>query len=153
MVLDEDFKAFIKLLNENGVRYLVVGGYAVAYHGYPRYTNDLDFWIWAAPQNAEKLLDTLDQFGLGALGIKLDDLMNPENVIQLGYEPNRIDLIVQLEGVDFDACYLHREEAVFEGAVIPFINLEDLITNKLSTGRLKDKVDVKMLRKKKKKNG
>lgn len=151
MVLDENFKAFIKLLNENGVKYLVVGGFAVAYHGYPRYTKDIDFWVWADSENAGRLLKTIQDFGFGALDLQQADLSDPENVIQLGYEPNRIDLIVQLEGLDFDTCFAQRQEVTFEGLPIYFIGYEDLIKNKRSTGRLKDKLDVKTLERKAKK--
>ena len=145
MVLDENFKEFVKLLNANGVKYLVVGGFAVAYHGYPRYTKDIDFWIWAEIENADKLLQTIQEFGLSTIGIQMEDLLDVNNVIQLGYEPNRIDLIMQLDGVDFNSCFEHRQAAVFEGIDIPFINLDDLIKNKLSTGRLKDKADAQAL--------
>ena len=151
MVLDENFKEFIRLLNANGVKYLVIGGFAVAYHGYPRYTKDIDFWIWAHPENAEKVIKTIKDFGFGMLGFQIEDLLNPENVIQLGYEPNRIDLIVDLEGLDFEACFANCQEAEFEKIPIHFINLDDLIKNKLSTGRLKDKVDAQTLIKKNKK--
>lgn len=152
MVLDKDFKEFIKLLNENDVKYLVIGGYAVAYHGYPRYTKDLDFWIWSDPDNADRLLKTIEDFGLGILSLQKEDLINPDNVIQLGYEPNRIGLIVHLEGLDFDSCYSRREEVVFNELNVHFIGYADLIQNKLSTGRMKDKVDARTLEKTTKKN-
>ena len=115
MVLDPNFKEFIELLNANGVKYLVVGGFAVAFHGYPRYTKDIDFWIWAEPGNADKMLRSIEDFGLGSLGLQADDFLNPDNVIQMGYEPNRIDLITQLDGMDFEECYQLRQEAEFEG--------------------------------------
>ena len=151
MVLDENFKEFIRLLNANDVKYLVIGGFAVAYHGYPRYTKDIDFWIWAQPENAEKVIKTIKDFGFGMMGFQVEDLLNPENVIQLGYEPNRIDLIVDLEGLDFEICFANCKDAEFEGIPIHFINLDDLVKNKLSTGRLKDKVDAQTLIKKNKK--
>jgi Nucleotidyl transferase of unknown function (DUF2204) len=151
MVLDENFKAFIELLNANDVKYLVIGGYAVAYHGYPRYTKDIDFWIWANPENAENVLKVLQKFGFGGLGLQKEDLLNVENIIQLGYEPNRIDLLMELKGLNFETCYAHCETAEFEGVPIRFLNLDDLIQNKLSTGRLKDKVDAQTLVKKSKK--
>ena len=105
MVLDENFKEFIRLLNANGVKYLVIGGFAVAYHGYLRYTQDIDFWIWAHPENAEKVIKTIKDFGFGMLGFQIEDLLNPENVIQLSYEPNRIDLLIDLEGLNFETCF------------------------------------------------
>jgi len=151
MVLDENFKEFISLLNANGVKYLVVGGFAVAYHGYPRYTKDIDFWVWADPDNAERLLKTIHDFGLDVLGLKKEDFINPDNIIQLGHEPNRIDLILQLEGVDFNECFARRQDVTFEDLPMAFIGFDDLIKNKRSTGRLKDKVDAQTLEKKAKK--
>ncbi len=151
MVLNENFKEFIRLLNVNGVKYLVVGGFAVAYYGYPRYTGDIDFWVWADPENADQLLKTIRDFGLGGISLQKEDLINPENVIQLGYEPHRIDLIIELDGVDFISCFPHRQEASFEDLTIPFISYDDLIANKISTGRMKDMLDVKTLERKNKK--
>ena len=151
MVLDENFKEFIRLLNANDVKYLVIGGFAVAYHGYPRYTKDIDFWIWANPDNADKLLQTVHDFGFGTLGLQKEDLLNETNVIQLGYEPNRIDLIMGLEDMDFETCFAQRQDAEFENLPIYFLNLDDLVKNKLSTGRLKDKVDAQTLVKKNRK--
>ena len=152
MVLDENFKEFIKLLNANDVKYLIVGGFAVAYHGYPRYTKDIDFWVWAHPDNAEKIINTIQEFGFGIGRFKKEDFLNLENVVQLGHEPNRIDLILQLDGLDFENCFPHAVETEFEGIPLHFINLEDLIKNKLATGRLKDKVDAQNLVKKIKRN-
>jgi hypothetical protein len=104
-MLNQDFKEFIQLLNDKGVRYLIVGGYAVALHGHPRYTKDIDIWIWLDAENADKLIEVLDQFGFAALGLKPDDFMTPGQVVQLGYPPSRIDLINSLTGVDFKTCY------------------------------------------------
>jgi len=89
MVLNKDFKEFIQLLNDHDVLYLVIGGYAVAFHGYPRYTKDIDIWVWLDKGNAEKLLKVLKDFGSGSLGLKLNDFLDPEQVVQLGYPPNK----------------------------------------------------------------
>lgn len=151
MGLNEDFKEFIGLLNANGVKYLVVGGYAVAFHGHPRYTKDLDFWIWADSDNAGRLLKTLNDFGFSELGLQPSDFLNTKNVVQLGYPPNRIDLITEVTGLDFESAYQNRKEAVFEGVPINFISVEDLIKNKQQTGRLSDLADVEKLTKRKKK--
>jgi hypothetical protein len=148
MVLDENFKEFIRLLNANEFKYLVIGGFAVAYHGYPRYTKDIDFWIWAKPDNADKVLKSIQDFGFGMLGLRKEDLLNESNVIQLGYEPNRIDLIMDLEGMDFETCFAERQEAEFEKLPIHFLNFDDLVKSKMSTDRLKDKVDAQTLIKK-----
>jgi hypothetical protein len=149
MVLDKDFREFIQLLNENEVKYLVIGGYAVAFHGYPRYTKDLDFWIWANPDNADLLLKTIKDFGLGSMNLSKEDLLDLDNVIQIGYEPNRIDVIIDLEGLDFESCYERRVDSSIGDINIPFIGLDDLIRNKLSTGRMQDKVDADKLKKSK----
>lgn len=154
MALDENFKEFIKLLNANGVKYLVVGGYAVAFHGYPRYTKDLNFWIWADPENAGRTIGAIREFGFSTLGLEPGDFLDLDNVIQIGYEPNRIDLITQLESLDFEACFAARQEGNFEGVTIPFIGIDDLIKNKRQTGRPKDRLDAATLeRKQKKKSG
>ncbi|MEN8216920.1 MAG: hypothetical protein ABFS56_11230 [Pseudomonadota bacterium] len=99
MILSQDFREFIELLNYNQVRYLVVGGYAVAFHGHPRYTKDIDIWIWVSKNNAKKVLKTLDEFGFSSLGLKEEDFLEPGYVIQLGYPPNRIDILTQVTGL------------------------------------------------------
>ncbi|MCU0389493.1 MAG: nucleotidyltransferase [Thermoflexibacter sp.] len=151
MVLNEDFKEFIKLLNDNGVKYLIVGGYAVALHGYPRYTKDLDFWIWIDRENAEKTVKSLKEFGFASLGLTAEDFLDPENIVQLGYPPNRIDLITDLTGLTFEDSYRNRKEVDFEGIKINFISVDDLITNKKKAGRLQDLADAEKLEKGKKK--
>lgn len=151
MVLDQNFKEFIQSLNANGVKYLVVGGFAVAYHGYPRYTKDIDFWIWVSPENASRMLQAIRNFGFGTLGLTEEDFLNPANVIQIGQEPNRIDLILDLEGMDFEKCFQLRQEVVFEGTPINFIDLDNLIKSKRLAGRRKDLLDVDELKKQKKK--
>ncbi len=109
MVLNKDFREFIELLNKNEVRYLLIGGYAVAYHGYPRYTKDIDFWIWMDKDNAEKVILTLKEFGFSSLGLTSEDLLKSENVIQLGYPPNRMDLLMSLENMDFEKSLQNQQ--------------------------------------------
>ena len=96
MVLSQDFKEFVQLLNEHKVRYLVIGGYAVAFHGHPRYTKDIDVWIGLDKGNAGNLLNALKDFGFGSLGLKTEDFLNSDQVVQLGYPPNRIDLLTRI---------------------------------------------------------
>src|SRR5262245_40733324 len=105
MVLDKDFREFIALLNQNDVRYLVVGGYAVGFHGHPRYTKDLDIWIELSEENSENLVAALDAFGFASAEFKIEDFLNPGEFVQLGYPPNRIDLITSCEGLEFADCY------------------------------------------------
>ncbi len=145
MILNPDFKEFIQLLNANEVRYLVIGGYAVAFHGHPRYTKDIDILIWAHPSNAERVVDTLRDFGFESLGLAVDDFLDEKAVIQLGYAPNRIYLIMGAPGVEFETCYENRVEEEIEGISISFIDLENLKKAKSASGRLQDLADVENL--------
>lgn len=154
MVLSKDFQDFIRLLHGKGVEYLVVGGYAVAFHGHPRYTKDMDIWLWPSPANIVAFLDALKEFGFGSLSLAVEDFANPNNVIQLGYEPNRIDILTELSGEDFKTCYANRQEVVVEETLVSFIGLDDLIMVKQKAGRLQDQADVqKLLKVAKKKKG
>lgn len=145
IALNRDFREFAQSLNDSGVRYLVVGGYAVALHGYPRYTKDLDIWVWMDPANAAAVVQALEHFGLGSLGLQPHDFMDPEQVVQLGYPPNRIDIIGALEGVEFETCYRSRIEVDLDGTIVPFIDREALKANKRATGRLQDLADLERL--------
>jgi predicted nucleotidyltransferase len=144
-VLNPDFKEFIQSLNDNQVRYLVVGGYAVALHGHPRYTKDIDIWIEMEADNAKKVIQALVQFGFGSLDIKSEDFLVPDEIIQLGYSPSRIDLITTLPGVEFPACYNTRVEVDMDGTVVNFIDLENLKKNKRASGRAQDLADLENL--------
>lgn len=145
MVINQDFKEFIRLLNQNNVKYLVVGGYAVAFHGHPRYTRDLDLWIWINEINAVNLIKSLKEFGFQSLDLKPEDFLKPGYIIQLGYPPNRIDLITEVQGVDFDICFESRIETEIEGVMISFIDLENLKKNKKAVGRHQDLADIENL--------
>ena len=144
-MLNQDFKEFIQSLNDNQVRYLIVGGYAVALHGHPRYTKDLDVWIESNPENAANLVKALQQFGFGSLGLKAEDFLNADEIIQLGYPPNRIDIHTALSGVEFSSCYESRVEVKIDEIIANFIDLENLKRNKKSTGRLEDQADLEHL--------
>ena len=144
-MLNQDFREFIQSLNDNQVRYLVVGGYAVALHGYPRYTKDIDIWIELAPENASRLVRSLEQFGFGSLGLKEQDFLDADTIIQLGYPPRRIDLLTTLPGVDFDQCFAERVVVDFDELPVNFIDLENLKKNKLATGRAQDIADIENL--------
>ena len=117
-MLSKDFKEFIALLNAHNVRYLLVGAYAVALHGYPRYTKDLDVWVELSAANADGLLRALEEFGFGSLGLKSEDFLESDQVIQLGYPPNRIDIVTALTDVQFDDCYAARIEVDIQGLKI-----------------------------------
>lgn len=142
MELNPDFKEFLQSLNENDVRYLVVGGYAVAFHGNPRYTKDIDIWIDLDEQNARKVVKALVDFGFSSLNLNPADFLEPDNVIQLGYPPRRIDLLIGLEGADFDECYSKRLEEEMEGIRVCFVDRENLARLKRAAGRPQDLADL-----------
>lgn len=145
MVLDPNFREFLELLNKNDVRYLVVGGYAVAFHGNPRYTKDIDIWIWIDSSNVEHLIQVLDDFGMRSLGLRKEDFMDEGQIIQLGYPPARIDLLTSIDGVAFEQCYPERIDAEIEGLKVSFIDLENLRKNKKASGRHQDLADLEHL--------
>ena len=142
MVLDPDFREFCQLLNENNVRYLIIGGLAVAFHGYPRYTKDIDIWLRLNPDNAKNVVNTLDDFGFKSLGLTVEDFLESDTIIQLGHPPNRIDLILTASGVDFEECYQSRIGEEIDGVLLPFIDLQNLKKNKRAVGRTQDLADI-----------
>jgi len=144
-VFSQDFKEFIASLNANKVRYLVIGGYAVAFHGHPRYTKDLDVWIDRTPHNAARVVKALAQFGFGSLGLKPDDFLVPDQIIQLGLPPSRIDILTTSAGVDFATCYCARVRVKIDNLTVNFIDLENLKKNKRAVGRLQDLADLEKL--------
>lgn len=146
MQLHPDFSAFIGCLIAREVRFLVVGGYAVAAHGHPRYTGDLDIWVMVHPENATGVVAALDDFGFGDLGITTSDFAMPQRVVQLGFPPVRIDLLTSIEGVDFEACHPRRIEVDLAGMSVPFIGHADLLRNKEAAGRPQDAADAAALR-------
>jgi predicted nucleotidyltransferase len=152
MVINKDFKKFIELLNENGVKYLVIGGYAVNFHGYPRYTKDIDFWVWLNEANVKNLLRALDAFGFGSLGLSAEDFMNPTNVVQLGQAPYRIDILSEVEGATFEECFERKRQIEIADTFINFMGIEDLIKAKVGAGRPQDLADAAQLSKLKDKN-
>ncbi|MCK5759869.1 MAG: hypothetical protein KAH33_01160 [Candidatus Delongbacteria bacterium] len=148
MILSKDFREFLKLLNLNNVKYLLVGGYAVGLHGYPRYTKDIDIWIRISPENAESITLALNQFGFGSLGLSKDDFLKEDAFVQLGYPPNRIDIIMNCSGVEFEECYKSKIVLGIDDIEINLIDLDNLRKNKLSSGRPQDLADFDNLKKK-----
>lgn len=144
-MLSQDFKEFIQSLNANDVQYLIIGGYAVALHGHPRYTKDLDVWLESSETNAVKVVKALQDFGFGSLGLSDKDFVEPEQVIQLGYPPNRIDLLTYADGVIFTDCYERRMTVEIGGISVNFIGLEELKKNKMASGRPQDLADLSAL--------
>ena len=145
-MFNQDFKEFIESLNISQVRYLVVGGYAVALHGHPRYTKDLDIWIDRTTENAARTIKALEIFGFSSLDLQAADFLEADQIIQLGYPPNRIDLLTSVPGVDFTACFESKVQITVEGTPVNFIDLESLKKNKKASGRFQDLADLENLK-------
>ncbi|MGQ0573510.1 MAG: nucleotidyl transferase AbiEii/AbiGii toxin family protein [Pseudonocardia sp.] len=145
MELDRDFSEFIACCAAREVRFLVVGGYALAAHGHPRYTKDLDIWLRLDPDNARRLIDALADFGFGSLGLTVADFAEPGTVVQLGRAPKRIDLLTTIDGVTFEECWPVRVEIDIDGAAVPFIDVDHLVVNKRASGRTQDLADAETL--------
>jgi hypothetical protein len=143
--IPKDFREFIQFLNENNVRYLLVGGYAVAYHGHPRSTGDIDFFIDCQKDNARFLIRALESFGFSELGLTLEDFSTKDNVIQLGYPPLRIDILTSIDGVEFKEAWKNRLTITIQDLSINIIGLQDLLTNKHVSSRKIDKADEEAL--------
>lgn len=144
-MLGKDFKEFVAALNARHVEFLVIGGYAVAFHGFPRYTKDLDLWVGPDLDNVLRLLSALEDFGFASLGLTEADFKDPTVVIQLGQPPNRIDLLCGVGGLDFDEAYRRRETLDPAGVPLSFISRGDLIGVKRAAGRHQDMADVENL--------
>ncbi|HBB97920.1 MAG TPA: hypothetical protein DC054_21270 [Blastocatellia bacterium] len=140
--LQVDLKEFLKSLASNSVEYLLIGGYAVGYYGYPRPTGDLDVWIAINQQNAERVVTALSEFGFAASS----ELFLQENsVVRMGVSPFRVEILTTIDGVDFRECYEKRNIADIDGVEVALINLRDLRLNKKASGRLKDLNDLENL--------
>ena len=145
MKLDKDLLELLALFRAKGVEFLVVGGHAVAFHGRPRLTEDLDLFVRPDRSNGERIVDALREFGFGALDITPVDFQADDRVIQLGRAPNRVDLLTRLYGVEFDTAWERRVPADMDGIPVWMISRVDLIANKRATGRTQDKADAEFL--------
>ncbi|MDE2705635.1 MAG: hypothetical protein OXI35_11240 [Gemmatimonadota bacterium] len=135
----------MKLLNSHRVEYLLVGGYAVGYHGYPRATGDMDLWVAIRQNNAEKLVVVLREFGLNVPQLSADIFLQENRIIRMGVPPMRIELLTTISGVDFDSCYSERIVDVIDSVEVHIINLKHLKQNKQASGRYKDLDDLQYL--------
>ncbi len=146
MKLQKDIREFIELLLSQKVEFLLVGGYALAFHGAPRFTEDIDFFVLTSPENAARLAATIRKFGFDALGLNENDFLEVDQVIQLGMAPNRIDLLTGISGVTWDEAWASRIPANLDGLELWVIGKEALARNKQATGRPQDLADVARLR-------
>ncbi len=146
MQLDRDFREFVESFVAHEVRFLLVGGFALAAHGLPRATGDFDAWVWVDQSNASRIVAALQAFGFGSLGIGENDFTEPDTVVQLGYPPHRIDILTAIDGVEFEDAWTRRVSIDVDGIGIAVISRDDLIVNKIAAGRPQDLADVERLR-------
>ena len=145
MNLQKDLREFVELLSAHDVHFVIVGAFAVAFHGHARYTADIDLFVEKSSENAERILRALREFGLGDLGLTEEDFARKDQVVQLGVAPNRIDILTFLTGVSFDQVWSSREWGDIGGLGVPFISREMLKQNKLATSRPQDLADLQYL--------
>jgi len=143
--LPSEFKEFLKLLNEAEVQYLLIGGYAVGYHGYPRATADMDIWVAVSSDNASKLVSVFQQFGMENEGLTTGLFQERDKIFRIGVPPMRIEVFTDIDGVTFGDCYAARITAKIDGQLVHVISREHLRANKMASGRYKDLDDLENL--------
>ncbi|HUO08164.1 MAG TPA: hypothetical protein VM008_07690 [Phycisphaerae bacterium] len=145
-MLHRNFLDFIALLEARHVKYLVIGGYAVSVHGFPRHTGDLDIYVAVSPENAVRLPEVFRDFGFGDLDISAEDFLREDFVVEIGREPMKIQVLTGIDGVRFDEAYEDRIVVKEDGLPVPFIGLKSLLKNKEASPRPKDRIDLEALR-------
>ena len=147
METEKDYEEFLELLNKHDVKYCIVDAIALAFHAEPRYTKDIDIWVQASTINAERLLSALDEFEFSSLNLTAEDFFIEGNIIQLGYEPVRIDIITSIQGLDFNEVWQNRVQGSYGRQTVNFIDRENLIKSKKNSNRPQDKADLARLQK------
>lgn len=145
MVLHQDYKELLKLLNENKVEYLVVGAFALGFYGSPRNTGDIDIWISISKENAKRMEKTLIDFGVGFPGYSEKDFLEEGSVIQIGVPPVRVDILTSISGVTFEDAFKNKEIIIIDEIEVSYICKNDFIQNKKASGRLKDLADIEAI--------
>jgi hypothetical protein len=140
-----DFQELLELFNAQGVEYVIVGGYALAHHGAPRYTRDMDLYVHPTAANAQRVMAALNAFGFGQIGLKAADFERPGQVVQLGYPPVRIDLITSIDGVTWQEAVEGSSLGRYGAVAVPFLGRQELIANKKTVGRTQDLADIERL--------
>ncbi len=148
MTLAKDFEDFLQLLNKHKVEYMIVGGYALAFHGKPRHTGDLDIWINITSENARSMVQVVKEFGMQSLGLKEADFLRPGYITQIGYPPLRIDILNNIDGLEFKEAKKEMQIIDTDGLSVKYIGLHDFVKNKLASGRPQDLTDIKEIQKK-----
>lgn len=145
MEIQSDFRELLELLNAYKVEYIIVGGYALAFHGAPRYTGDIDILVKPAPENAHRILKALDDFGFGSIDLTVKDFKKQDNVVQLGVPPVRVDIMTTITGVNWKDALSGSVEGKYSDISVKFIGLNEFVLNKRAVGRKKDLSDLEAL--------
>lgn len=145
MEIQSDFKDLFALFNKHQINYLIVGGYALAFHGAPRMTGDIDLFVEPSRENARKILKALKEFGFSGTGLKIEDFNQPERVVQLGVPPVRVDILTSLSGVSWKHAYQSRENGQYGDIDVFYIGKAAFLANKKAIGRKKDAADIEAL--------
>ena len=145
MRIEKDFEELLELLNKNKVKYCIIGAYAVAFHAKPRYTKDMDILVEPDVKNAQKIVRALNEFGFESLGLTEEDFTQKGTIIQLGYEPVRVDIITSIDGCDFVEVWKNKKSGMYGGEKVFFIGKNELIKNKRISNRKQDKMDLDIL--------
>ncbi|OEU62063.1 MAG: hypothetical protein BBJ57_00190 [Desulfobacterales bacterium PC51MH44] len=145
MEIQQDFKELLELFNAHKVEYIIVGGYALAFHGAPRYTGDIDIFVKPDKGNARQILSALNKFGFGSVGLKESDFIDPEKIVQLGVPPVRVDIITTISGVSWEKAYSGKVEGKYGSIPVFYIARDQFIQNKKAIGRKKDQADLEAL--------
>ncbi len=145
MKVEKDYEEILKLFNRHKVKYCIIGAFAVAFYAKPRYTKDIDILIDSSPENAGRIIKAITEFGFEDLDLSEDDLCQEGNIIQLGYEPLRVDIVTSLSGISFDQVWKNKVGADYGREKVYFIGLDDLIQTKRQSSRLQDQVDLDLL--------
>jgi hypothetical protein len=145
MEIQQDFKELLELFNAHEVEYVIVGAYALAFHGVPRFTGDIDILVHPTRDNVKRILSVLEDFGFGSLGLKPGDFHKPDSVLQLGVSPVRIDILTSITGVTWREAYQGRQNGLYGDVPVTFLGREQYIANKRALGRKKDLADLEAL--------
>ena len=144
-MLNKHFQDFLGLLEKHNVEYVIVGGYAVGVHGFPRYTGAMDVFVAISGENAGRLVEVFSEFGFASLSLKASDFLDPDTVVEAGREPMKIQVLKGIDGVTFDQCRSDRMIVNISGLEVPFIGFESLLANKAASPRSKDRIDLEEL--------
>ncbi len=145
MEVQEDFRRLLELFNAHSVEHVIVGGYALAFHGAPRFTGDLDLYVRPTCENAERILTALAEFGFGSLNLTVEDFSTPGRVVQLGVAPVRVDIVTSLDGVSWEEAWTGRSEGDYGDLPVFFVGRKEFVANKRATGRQRDLADLEAL--------